>query len=181
MNYFFLGFTASTSTPTCVSLSSLCNNWNNHQLLDIILILDNPKYMWRQPLEISQEIHIHSINNNIKKWLGFFLLYLRQNIKPYTLNEPGLSWKILQKKICTSFDRSSLILDQSSQADLHSKSCNNSIPTLYKKHILWASLNKTKMFWSWFANITKWISNTLVPNSLEPNKLPLGNPWQNTN
>ena len=25
------------------------------------------------------------------------------------------------------------------------------------------------MFWSWFANITKWSSNTLVPNSLEPN------------
>ena len=30
-------------------------------------------------------------------WLGFSLLYLRQNIKPYTSNGPGLSWKILQK------------------------------------------------------------------------------------
>ena len=66
-----------------------------------------------------------------------------------------------------------MTFDRSSQADLHSKSYNNSIPTLHKKHILWASLNKTKTLWSWFANITKWRSNTLVPNSLEPNKLPL--------
>ena len=29
-------------------------------------------------------------------------------------------------------------------ADLHSKSYSNLIPTLHKKHILWASLNKTK-------------------------------------
>ena len=26
----------------------------------------------------------HSINNNMKTWIGFFVLYLRQNIKPYT-------------------------------------------------------------------------------------------------
>ena len=30
-------------------------------------------------------------------WLGFSLLYLRQNIKPYTSNRLELSWKILQK------------------------------------------------------------------------------------
>ena len=122
---------------------SLCSNRTNHQVLDIILILDNPKYMWRQPLEISQEIHIHSINNNIKKWLGFFLLYLRQNIKPYTLNEPGLSWKILQKKICTSFDRSSLILDQSSQADLHNNSYSTFDSNFTHKHTL--SKSKTRL------------------------------------
>ena len=78
----------------------------------------------------------------------------------------------IEKIICTTFDWSSLILDWSSQADLHSKSYSNSIPTLHKKHIVWASLNKTKTFWSWFANIRKWSSNTIVPNSLEPNKLP---------
>ena len=31
-------------------------------------------------------------------WLGFFLLYLRQNIKHYTSNGLRLSWKILPKK-----------------------------------------------------------------------------------
>ena len=72
----------------CFSLSSLCSNWNDHQALNINLKIGNPKYVWRQT---------RSINNNYKTWLGFFLLYLRQNIKPYTSNELGLSWKILQK------------------------------------------------------------------------------------
>ena len=36
-------------------------------------------------------------------WLGFSLLYLRQNIKSYTSNELGLSWKILQKNILPEF------------------------------------------------------------------------------
>ena len=143
-------------------------------------------------LLISQKIHTHSIKSNLKTWLEFSLLYLRQNLKPYMSNGLGLSWKFCRKKICTTFNRSSLILDRSSQADLHCKSCNNSIPTLHKKYILWKSINKTKMFWLWFANITKWSSNTLVPNSLEPNILnkwityvltifPFGNPWQNHN
>ena len=45
------------------------------------------------PLVLAEwwaEIHIHSINNNNKTWLGFFLLYLRQNIKPYTSYGLGL-------------------------------------------------------------------------------------------
>ena len=36
-------------------------------------------------------------------WLGFSFLYLRQNIKPYTSNRLGLSWKILQKNILPEF------------------------------------------------------------------------------
>ena len=48
-------------------------------------------------LQISQQIHTHNIKSNFKMWLGLFLLYLRQNIKPYTSNRLGLSWKILQK------------------------------------------------------------------------------------
>ena len=35
--------------------------------------------------------------------LGFSLLYLRQNIKSYTTNELGLSWKIQQKNILPEF------------------------------------------------------------------------------
>ena len=96
-DYFSLGFTTSTSTPTCVSLSSLSSNRTDHQALNIILILDNPKYMWRQtPLDLTWDSHTQHKNNN-KTWLGFFLLYLRQNIKSYMSNGLGLSWKILQK------------------------------------------------------------------------------------
>ena len=85
----------------------------------------------------------------------------------------SLGWveNFCRKTICMTFDRSSLILDRSSQADLHSKSCSYSILTLHKKQILWASLNKTKMFWSWFANIINWSSNTFKPKVLEPNSL----------
>ena len=36
-------------------------------------------------------------------WLGFSLLYLGQNIKPYTSNGLGLSWKIFQKNVLPEF------------------------------------------------------------------------------
>ena len=69
---------------------SLSYQWN--------LLLDNPKHVWRQSLlDLTRDSHTHNINNNLKTWLGFFLLYVRQNIKPYTSYELGLSWKILQK------------------------------------------------------------------------------------
>ena len=68
-----------------------------------------------------------------------------------------------------SFDRSNLILDQSSQADLHSKSCRTLDSNFTHKHTLTKSKTR-QTFWSWFANITKWSFNTLVPNSLKPNK-----------
>ena len=120
-------------------------------------------------LLISKMIHTHDIWSIPKTWLGFSLLYLRQNIKPYTSN--GLGWigNFCRKKIYRTFNRSSLILDKLSQTELHNKCCNNLIPTLHKKQILWASLNKTKKFWSWFANITNWSSNTFKPKVSEPN------------
>ena len=97
MDYFFLEFTASTSTPACVSLSSYCSNWIDHQVLDVILNLGNPKYVWRQtPFDLTKDSHTQ-YKEQPKMWLGFSLLYLRQNIKPYTSNGLGLSWKILQK------------------------------------------------------------------------------------
>ena len=96
-DYFFLGFKTSTSTPTCVSLNSLCSNRNNHQALDINLEIGNPKYVWRQtPLDLTRDSYTQH-KKSPKMWLGFFLLYLKQNIKSYTSNELGLSWKILQK------------------------------------------------------------------------------------
>ena len=81
----------------CFSLSSWNNNWIDHQALDINLDLDNPKCVWRQTLlGLTRDSHTYHINN-LKTWLGFFLLYLRQNTKPYTSYGLGLSWKILQK------------------------------------------------------------------------------------
>ena len=63
-DYFFIEFTASTSTTACVSLSSLYSNWIDHQALDIILILDNPKYMWRQtPLDFTRDSHTQHKQN----------------------------------------------------------------------------------------------------------------------
>ena len=97
-DYFFLGFTASTSTPACISLSSLCRIRTDHQVLNIILILDNPKYMWRQiPLDLTRDSHTQH-KQQPKTWLRFFLLYLSQNIKPYTSNRLGLSWKNYAEK-----------------------------------------------------------------------------------
>ena len=96
-DYFFLGFSATISTPACVSLSSWICNWNDHQVLDIILKLGNPKYVWRQPpLDLIKDSHTEHIEHP-KTWLGFSLLYLRQNIKRYTSNGLGLIWKFLQK------------------------------------------------------------------------------------
>ena len=118
-DYFFPWFTATTSTPTYdfetllkgfkSSLNSLCNNWSDHQVLDMNLDFDNPKCVWRQALlDLIRDSHKQHINN-LKMWLWFFLLYLRQNIKSYTSDGLGLIFKILQKKtFCTRFDRSSL-------------------------------------------------------------------------
>ena len=126
---FFLGFSSKYKhSRLCIfKLFSVSTEWSSSSQWN--LLLDNPKHVWRQPsLDLTRDSHTQQIEQLSKKtWLGFSLLYLRQNIKPYSC-----------------FDRSSLILDRSSQAELHSKFCSNSIPTLHKTHILWASLNKSK-------------------------------------
>ena len=122
-------------------------------------------------LLISQKIHTYSIWSISKTWLGFSFLYLRQKHKTLKVKRAWAELEISTKKqICMTFDRSSLILDWLSQTKLHNKFYSNSILTLHKKQILWASLNKTKTFWSWFANITNWNSNTFKPKVLEPNR-----------
>ena len=53
------------------------------KFLNRILLLDNPKYVWRQiPLDLTKDSYIQQ-KEQPKMWLGFTLLYLRQNIKPY--------------------------------------------------------------------------------------------------
>ena len=57
-DYFFLRLTASTSTPTCISLNSWNNNWIDHQALDINLEIGNSKCVWRQtPLDLTRDSH----------------------------------------------------------------------------------------------------------------------------
>ena len=54
------------------------------KFLNRILLLDNPKYVWRQiPLDLTKDSHTQQ-KEQPKTWLGFSLLYLGQNIKPYT-------------------------------------------------------------------------------------------------
>ena len=79
-------------------------------------------------------------------WLGFSLLYLRQNIKSYTSNGLGLSWKNLQKNNLYELRSIELILDRSSKADLHSKSCRTLDSNFTYKHTLSKSKTKTKTF-----------------------------------
>ena len=53
------------------------------KFLNRILLLDNPKYVWRQILlDLTKDSHIQQ-KEQPKTWLGFSLLYLEQNIKPY--------------------------------------------------------------------------------------------------
>ena len=57
------------------------------KFLNRILLLDNPKYVWRQiPLDLTKDSHTQQ-KKQPKTWLEFFLLYLEQNIKPYTSYE----------------------------------------------------------------------------------------------
>ena len=54
------------------------------KFLNRILLLDNPKYVWRQiPLDLTKDSHTQQ-KEPPKTWLGFSLLNLRQNIKLYT-------------------------------------------------------------------------------------------------
>ena len=54
--------------------------------------------------------------------------------------------KFCRKIICTSFDQLSLILDRSSQADLHSKSCRTLDSNITHKHTLNKSKTRLKRF-----------------------------------
>ena len=54
------------------------------KFLNQFLLLDNPKYVWRQILlDLTKDSHTQQ-KELIKTWLEFSLLYLGQNIKPYT-------------------------------------------------------------------------------------------------
>ena len=147
MDYFFLGFLASTSTPACISLSSWFCNWIDHQALDINLEIGNPKCMWMQiPLDLIRDSYTQHKEQplNVARVFPFIL-----KTKHKTLHvKLGLGWvrKFCRKKICTSFDWSSLIFNRSSQADLHSRSCRTLDSNFTYKHTLSKSKTRLKTF-----------------------------------
>ena len=145
-DYFPLEFTTSISTPTCVS-SSLYSNQIDHQVLDIILNLGNPKYVWRQrPLDLTKDSHTQHKEQpqNVARVFPFIL-----KAKYKTLHVKWV-WAELEnfaeKTICTSFDWSSLILNRSSQTNLHSKSCSTLDSNCTHKHTLSKSKTRLKRF-----------------------------------
>ena len=137
MNYFFLGFLASTSTLAYVSLSSWICNWIDHQALNIDLEIGNPKCMWSQtPLDLTKDSHTQHKEppQNMARFFPFILKTKHKTL--HVKSGLGSVGKFCRKTICTSFDRSSLILDRSSQADLHSKSYKTLDSNLTLKHTL---------------------------------------------
>ena len=137
MNSFFLVFSSKYKhTRLCFfKLFSAATEWSSSSQWN--LLLDNPKHVWRQsPLDLSRDSHTQQIEQP-KTWLGFSLLYLGQNIKLYTSYGLRAELEILQKK-----QSARLSINQARQ------NCTlnyvvNSIPTLHRSPILWASLNKT--------------------------------------
>ena len=92
----FLDSPASTSTPTCVSLSFLVQQLNGHQALNeisflIILSMCEDNHL----LDLTRDSHTQQIEQRQKK---VSLLYLGQNIKPYTSYGLKVELEILQKK-----------------------------------------------------------------------------------
>ena len=87
----------------------------------------------------------------------------------------SLGWvgNSVEKTIYMWFNRSSLIFDRSSLADLHNKSYNTLNSNFTNKHTL-SSLILDSKFWSWFANtLNIEVLIHLVLKVLESNKLPL--------
>ena len=132
-DYFFLGFTVSTSTLAYVSLSSLCSNWIDHQALDIILILDNPKYMWRQiPLDLIRDSHTQH-KQQLQNMAKVFPFILKAKHKTLYIKRAWVELENSAEKQSTwaSIDRASQIYIVNL--------AEHSISTLYI-NILWANL-----------------------------------------
>ena len=97
-NYFFLGFPASTGTPTCVSLSSWICNWIDHQALDINLEIENPKCMWRQtPLNLTEDSHTQH-KEKPQNVARIFPFILKTKHKTLHVKRAWVELEILQKK-----------------------------------------------------------------------------------
>ena len=97
MDYFFLGFSASTSTPACVSSSSWIYNWIDHQDLNINLEIGNLKCIWRQtPLDLTKDSHTQHKEQpqNVARVFPFIL---KAKHKTLHIKRAWAKLKILQK------------------------------------------------------------------------------------
>ena len=95
---FFLGFSSKYKhTRLCFFKFFNAATESITKFLTQILILITLSVYEGKHLQISQKIHTHNISITYKMWLEFFLLYLKQNIKPYTSYGLGLSWKFCRK------------------------------------------------------------------------------------
>ena len=103
MDYFFLRFLASTSTPACVSLSSWICNWIDHQVLYIILKLRNPKHVWKQPpLNLTKDSHTQHMepSQNVTRVFPFIL---KTKHKTLHIKRAWAELEILQKNNIHNF------------------------------------------------------------------------------
>ena len=95
-------------------------------------------------LQISQEIHTHSKQSNLKNVAKVSLLYLGQSIKPYSSYGLRAKLEILQKKNIMPNFRSVESNSRSIEPDeLRNEFCSSLIPTLHKTHTL--SKSKTRL------------------------------------
>ena len=92
--------------------------------------------IWVQNPKIQKRHSLLSLQSLLKMCLEFPLYTGRSRFETLILN--GLGWvgNSAKKTICMTFDRLSLILDRSSQTELHNEFCSNLIPTLHKTHTL---------------------------------------------
>ena len=100
---FFLGFSSKYKHTRLFFLSSLVQQLNDHQAFNEISFLIILSMCEGNYLQISQEIHTQQKQSNLKNVARVFLLYLRQNIKPYMPNSLRLSWKFYRKNNLRDF------------------------------------------------------------------------------
>ena len=101
--------------------------------------------IWVQNPKIQKRHSLLSLQSLLKMCLEFPLYTGRSRFETLILN--GLGWvgNSAEKTICMTFDRLSLILDRSSQTELHNEFCSNLIPTLHKTHTLSKSKTRLKL------------------------------------
>ena len=151
----FLDSPTSTSTPTCVSLSSLVQQLNDHQALNeisflIILSMCEGNHL----LDLTRDSHTQqnrATGTTLKMWLGFCLCTRRIRFETLILNVLKLSWKFCKKNNLHDFQSI-----ESNSRSIEPVRIAHSILQLTRFQLyIKASINKTKnLFWSWFANNT---------------------------
>ena len=154
---------------------SLCNNWNNHQVLDVNLDIDSSMCVCSkvQTSQISQKTQ-HTTQQRLLKCSQGFSFYTRsETLNPTHHMGLGWVWNFCRIFWATIFDRSSLIFDRSSLVVLHGKFLQN----IWFKLTLKQTLSKSKPRLIVMIMVCQHIQNEvliyLVPKVLKPNIITL--------